>query len=244
MKICLAPLLFLLLTVPGLAQVTATPDLDRLGSLDVAAVIKSIYPRTLALLEHEFPDEHTELLRQLEASDEAEGEDSARLTLGFELMTELRRRYADRLAFAPGVNHSIMLGRLADFYDAVFDAEGSSVCGRFAHDGSAILFELGLAEKYAGALDLQSLAYFEAVVRSIEEPEIHEPVQPADWSAVLGIMVSAGAPQSYVETIAGGRPNDPDLCPAMAAVFRTSGLLDSPAGARTRADFAKNLAGY
>src|SRR5690606_19848868 len=103
------------------------------------------------------------------------------LKAAFEEMTALRRRYADRIVFAPSLSHSLMLGLIADFFDAVFADEGASVCGRFAHDGSAVLVDLGLAYRYAGYLDLQSAAFFEAVVEAVENPERGEAVKAEDW---------------------------------------------------------------
>ena len=230
------------------AQVTATPDFqvgrNEERAAAVSAAFEAHYPRTLELLEREFPRDHADLIAAVAEIGGGEGTPAQLLLAAADQMTALRRKYADRVLFAPSFSHSIMLGLLADFYDRVFATEGVSVCGRFAHDGSAILFELGLSAKYAGNLDRQSLAFFEAVVQAIEAPDQGEAVRPEDWGVVIGAMIAAGAPERYAEAISGGRPNDPDLCPAYAALFRISGLLDAPAGIRTRADFAKNLAGY
>lgn len=239
--------LLALAAVPASAQDAAASaaDAERAArAVEVVNAIEGHYARTLALLEVEFPDDHAAFLLRIEEIGGAEGPFDTRLLAAFKQFTELRRKHAARLIFAPSLSHSIMLGRLADFYDRVLDAEGTSVCGRFALDGSAVLFELGLSERYADALDQQSLAYFEAVVEAIEAPVYNAPAGPEDWNALFATMLAAGFPESYVQSIAGGRPNDPDLCPALAAMFRTSGLLDTREGERTRADFASNLAGY
>jgi hypothetical protein len=129
-------------------------------------------------------------------------------------------------------------------YDLVFKEEGPEVCGRFAQDGSAALFELGLSEKYAEALDQQSVVYFKSVVLAIENPEPSAPVRPGDWDVVLRLMLEAGAPPSFAATVAAGDPADPDLCPALTALLLTMSLMDEPEGQRVRADFAQNVAGY
>jgi hypothetical protein len=225
---------------PG--DIVAMPDVRVMGSL--IDEMSNRYPSTLALLKTEFPDDYTILMTEIAAIGWQGASADAALLAAFTRLGTIRAKYAEKLLFAPSLSHSVMLGRLADFYEAVFKAEGPTVCGRFAVDGSAALFELGLAGKYAQALDRQSFAYFDAVVRAIETPTYNGVADSSDWGAVLGIMVSAGAPASFVQTIASGDADDPDLCPALAAMFRTSGLLDSGEGARTRADFAKNLTGY
>jgi hypothetical protein len=240
-------LVLLLVATPAVAQVVLTPELNLRtapDAVDVSALFSQRYPRTLALLEAEFPDDHANLMAELSEIDRQVGEESRLLLAAFERLRELRRKYADRLQFAPSFNHAVMLGLIADFHDLVFAGDGPQVCGRFAHDGSGVLFELGLSARYAQALDLQSVAFFEAVVRAIETPEFAEPVEPEDWNMVFAAMVIAGAPPDYVAAVARGDRNDPTLCPALAAMFRSSGLLDSPAGVRTRADFARNLTGY
>lgn len=232
------------LAAPG--DVTAVPRLSpRAGEpagFDLVAAVTVRYARTLALLKAEFPSDYASLMADIAGISWAGGDPDAALLGAFGKLTELRRKYAEKLLFAPSLAHSVMLGHLAEFYDSVFEAEGPAVCERFARDGSAVLFELGLSEKYARALDQQSAAFFEAVVQAIENPSYSGVATSEDWSAVLGTMVGAGAPQSYVAAISSGR--GADLCPALAAMFRTAGLLDTPAGQRTRADFAKNLTGY
>ena len=233
---------------PATAQsVTAIPDIVTKGApgdVDVLGIVGRLYGRTLTLIQKEFPDDYTALARRLAEIDSLAGDERTLLLASFEAFAELRRKYADRLLFAPSINHAVMLGRLADFYHGVLGGEGPTVCGRFARDGSGVLFELGLSAKYATALDMQSYTLFDAVVQAIEAPDYAGVVQSEDWSAVLGVMIAAGAPESYLQTIAAGDASDPDLCRALAAMFRTAGLLDTPEGRRTRADFAKNLTGY
>jgi hypothetical protein len=232
--------------VPASAQdhsIVATPDTS--PRFELVDVVTSRFGRTMAAIRSDFPDDYATLVAVLSGiSWQGVPDERVALLTAFEVMKDLRAEHAERVAHAPSVSHAVMLGLLADFYEEVLKAEGPAVCGRFAGDGSAVLFELGLSEKYARRLDLQSAAYFDAVVRAIETPENPGPVRPEDWSILLSNMVAAGAPPSFVDTIARGDPTDPDLCRALATMFRASGLLDTPEGARTRADLAKNLAGY
>lgn len=252
MRLRLPTLVFLLAVAanPLAAQdVTAVPDFtpgvpNKEQAAALLAAVELHFPLTMQFLRTEFPDDHAAFLASVEEIGGAEGQPVELMLKAFNELTELRRKYADKITFAPGLSQSIMLGLIADLHDRVFATEGPEVCGRFAHDGSAILFALGKSGTYATALDRQSLAYFEAVVGAIETPDYAGDVEPEDWNVLLSAMVSAGAPTSYVKTIGEGRRTDPDLCPAYAALFRTSGLLNTPEGLRTRADFAKNLAGY
>lgn len=224
--------------------VAVVPDLSPAGRFDLMAEVEKRYGRTLAIIKSEFPDDYPILISNIAAISWQGGEENRALLAAFGIITELRKKYADRLLFAPTASHAVMLGFLAEFYVAVLKDEGPEVCGRFAQDGSGVLFELGLSGKYADALDRQSLAYFDAVVRAIEAPEDNGVAGGEDLSAVLRAMIAAGAPQSFVRTISAGDRNDPDLCPALAAMFSTSSILDTPQGRRMRADFAKNLVGY
>ncbi len=232
--------------VPGSAQdnsLVARPDSS--PRFNLVDVVTSRFGRTIAAIRSDFPDDYVTLVAVLSGiSWSGVRDERVALLAAFEVMKDLREEHAERVVHAPSASHAVMLGLLADFYDEVLMAEGPAVCGRFASDGSAVLFELGLSEKYAKRLDLQSSAYFDAVVRAVETPENPGAVRPQDWTFLLGKMVAAGAPRSFVDTIARGDPNDPDLCRALATMFRASGLLDTPEGARTRADLAKNLAGY
>jgi hypothetical protein len=239
----------MILTGPAIAQsggVVAAPDLSPNPSPRIMQAMGELYGRTLTVIKRDFPADYPDLVTAfatLEWTGNRANVDRALLAAA-EAIKSVRQKYADKLLFAPSVSHAVMLGFLADFYDAVFKGEGPRTCGRFARDGSAVLFQLGLAAKYARQLDVQSVAYFDSVVKAIEEPNDNGVAGPADWEMVGGAMLASGMPPSYLETIAKGDPADPDLCPALAAIFRTSGLLDTPEGARVRADFARNLAGY
>lgn len=244
----LVAFLFVAACLPAWAQgVTATPDPEALQGRPVSsisALVEERFNDTLALLESEFRADYEAVERGLAALDRMAGEQNARLIVVAKEFTELRQRYSDRLKFAPTSAHAALVGHLAILYDLVFKEEGPEVCGRFAQDGSAALFELGLSEKYAEALDQQSVVYFKSVVLAIENPEPSAPVRPGDWDVVLRLMLEAGAPPSFAATVAAGDPADPDLCPALTALLLTMSLMDEPEGQRVRADFAQNVAGY
>lgn len=236
-------LVLLLLGAPALAQgVAATPDLR--AEVEVAGLTGERFDGTLALLEAEFPSDHRLLAATVEKIDQLSGEEDALLLVAFKQLTELKRKYAGRLRFAPTAAHAAVVGHLALLYDVLFKAEGPAACGRFARDGTAALFELGLAAKYAEPIDEQSVVFFEAVVMAIEDPEPSEAAKPADWETVMQRMIEAGAPPSFAATIGAGDPDDPDLCPALAALLFTISVMDTPEAARARADFAQNLTGY
>jgi hypothetical protein len=228
-------------------DITVVPDFTPRHTdpnFDLVDAVSKQYPRTLELLKAEFANDYAQFMSDLVAIKLEETDQTAAMLAAFEKLTTLRRKYADKLVFAPSVSQAKMLGSLAKFYDVVLKNEGSEVCGKFATDGSAVLVQMGLSGKYAQALDQQSFAYFDAVVQAIETPNYVGVAAGEDWSVVLGAMVKAGAPQSFVATIQRASAADPDLCPALGALFLTSGLLDTPEAARTRADFAKNLTGY
>ena len=234
---------------PAFAQrigdgVAVVPDFSPAGRFDFMAEVEKRYGQTLKVIEADFPADYAAAIANISAIKWQGGDENRALFATFAIITDLKKKYASRLLFAPSPKHSAMLANLAKFYVAVSDSEGSELCGRFARDGSGVLFERGLSGKYADALDQQSAAYFEAVVAAIETPEYSGVAQPDDWSAVVAAMITAGAPQTFGKTISAGDPADPDLCPALAAMFVTSAVLNTPEGTRIRADFAKNLAGY
>ncbi|MDP1732431.1 MAG: hypothetical protein Q8L54_14915 [Devosia sp.] len=212
--------------------------------VDLEAMFRERHPRTLAILQADFPSDLEALIEKFAAIEKEGGGRHAMAARLFGEMSGLRRKYAEKLLFSPNPSLAKLLLRLADFYDQVLRAAGADVCGRFAQDGAGLLFDLGLSETFGETLDLQSEAFFDAVVRAIETPEYHGPASSADWSVVMGAMIGLGGPPSYIATISAGDRNDPDLCPAQAAMFRASAVLTTPEGERTRADLAKNLTGY
>jgi hypothetical protein len=82
------------------------------------------------------------------------------------------------------------------------------------------------------------------VVAAIEDPQAHAPVREDDWRLLFAAMVARGYPASFVASVAAGDSNDPDLCPALAAMFRASADLVVPAAGSIRVDLARNLTGY
>ncbi|HQZ13438.1 MAG TPA: hypothetical protein PK286_11205 [Devosia sp.] len=245
--ILLALTLFLTAIAPALAQgegVAVVPDLSAAGRFDFKAEVDRRYGRTLEVIRAEFPRDHAALMAEIAAIKWQRGGENDALLAAFGAVTELKKKYAARLQFAPSAKQAVMLENLAKFYVAVSGREGPEVCGQFASDGAGVLFARGLSGAYAAAIDIQSAAYFEAVAAALETPEYISPVRPDDWGVVVSAMVSAGAPPSFAKTISDGNPADPDLCPALAAMFVTSAVLNAPEGTRIRADFAKNLAGY
>ncbi|WP_072339984.1 hypothetical protein [Devosia enhydra] len=213
-------------------------------SENVEQVFQQRNARTLAILDADFPRDHEALLAAARALRHADLTLDQKLERLFAMMSDTRKRYAERLRFAPGPQHRLMMGVLGAFMAEVDRVAGSEVCTAFAQDGTGALFQSGVASQFSAAIDVQSAAYFAAVVAAIENPEIHPPVLEADWSAVFAQMARDGHPLSYVESIAGGSPDDPALCSALSAMFRSAALMPGAPGERFRADFAPKLAGY
>lgn len=200
--------------------------------------------RTLAVLRAEFPQDYSSLMIRIGAVERSELSETLKLSAGFAAVSDLRRKYVDRLRYAPPQTLAALLDSAAGFHLAVLEGEGPEACGVFAQNGTGALFAADRSEPYAAAIDLQSARYFEAVAGAIERPEYYGEPQEQDFAIVLAALVAAKLPESYVRAIVSGRPSDPDLCPALVALFRTASVLDSPQGLRVRADLAVNLAGY
>lgn len=230
-------LALLFLAVTGTqAEETAAPDFSQLFAERNA--------RTLAVLEVEFPTDHKTLMIRIGAIARSGQSQMLMLSGGFDAIGGIRRKYANRLQYAPPQALANLLQAAAGFHEAVLAGEGPGGCGVFAQNGTGALFQLGRSDPYVRQIDLQSAMYFEAVTGAIEQPEYYGDPRPSDFAALLAVMGAAGVPKSYAATIAGGRPSDPDLCPALATMFKTAAVLDTPEGLRVRADLAKNLAGY
>ena len=213
-------------------------------SENVEQVFQQRNARTLAILDADFPRDHEALMASARALRHADMTLEQKLERLFAQLSETRKRYAERLRFAPIPQHRLMMAVLGAFMTEVDRVAGSEVCAAFAQDGTGALFQKGVAAQFSVAIDVQSAAYFTAVVAAIENPEVHAPVLEADWTAVFAQMAREGHPLSYVESIAGGSPDDPALCAALSAMFRSAAVMPGEPGQRFRADFAPKLAGY
>lgn len=200
-------------------------------------------PLTLAVLESEFPSDLTLLEVRLRAI-ETLGQGELVAAAAFNAVGEIRRKYAPRIRFAPPEALASLLQATASFHEAVFAGEGPAACGLFAQNGTGTLFQLSLADKYAAEIDRQTALFLETVVAAIEQPESYGPTGEQDFAALLAVMGRAGVPASYGVAIASGRPENDELCPALATMFKAAAVFDTPAGLRVRADLAQNLAGY
>ena len=244
-------LAFAVVALPALPRaapgdVTAVPDITA-GQRAQALIdrFSDIYRNTFSLLEDEFPEDHARLMEDLAGIGASRADRRTLDVLAFDRLAEVRRSYGDLMPQAPPLAHSVMLGHLASLYDAVYAGEGPLLCARVARDGSAVLFQLGLAPKYADALDRQSFTWFEAVLLARRTPvERIEAVTAEDWSLVFQVMAASGASRAQMDVLSSGDPAHPEICPALARLLRTTGVIDAPAGLRARSDFARNLAGY
>lgn len=200
--------------------------------------------RTLAVLQAEFPQDHRMLMVQLGAIERSDQSEMLKLGAAFALVGDLRKQYAPRLRFAPPDALERLLRAAAAFHERVLEVDGDGVCGAFAQNGTGVLYQLGTSDKYATEIDRQSAEYFEAVAAAIERPESYGETQKDDLALVLRGMLAAGSSQEQVALILSGPPTATGYCSAIAAMFRIAAVLDQPAGLRSRADLAVNLAGY
>jgi len=199
---------------------------------------------TLAVLQAEFPADHVALLTRVAAIAASGQNQEAMLSAGFAAIGTIRRKYAERLRFAPAQTLSDLLVHTAEFHDAVYEGEGVGGCGYFARNGTGTLYELGVSERYAALIDLQTALYLRAAVAGIEQPEIYGATGERDFAALLSGMAAAGLPKAFVEAIASANPANENLCPALSTMFRAAAVYNTPEGLRVRADLAQNLAGY
>lgn len=201
-------------------------------------------PRTIAVLKAEFPDDLRALLQRIDAISASDQSLKIKLSGGFDAVRGIRKKYAPRLAFAPPEALAGLLVAAAGYHEAVLGGEGPGGCGVFAQNGTGTLFQLDRSELYAKEIDLQSALYLEAVAAGIETPEYYGDVTQDDFNELLAVMAKAGVSKDYLTALAGGKPSDPNLCPALVTMFKSAAVVDTPAGLRVRADLAKNLTGY
>ena len=228
---------------PGDLQDIPEPEVVERSTL-LLETMSDIYPQTMAVLAGNFPQDLAVFVSVVEDISLRERRQPSAQAAAFRSLTEMRRKYDARVFAAPGAAQAAMLTHLASFYDLVLENEGPEVCGLLAHGGSSVLFARGLAEKYAERLDRQSMLYLEAVLGAAPGARPPSTATPEDWSEMLRAIEEAGAPRSFRLAIEAGDPTNPELCPALALLLRTTAWHDVPAARRVRADFAKNLAGY
>ena len=234
-------LLTLLTTLAILVSGASAQDV---GQPDFQTLFAERNPKTLSVLEAEFPSDHKALMIRLGAISRGGQSSMLMLSGAFDAVGSIRRKYANRLQYAPPDALAGLLTAAAGFHHSVLSGEGPGGCGVFAQNGTGTLFQLNLSGTYAREIDLQSAMYLEAVAEAIERPEYYGELRQSDFAALLAVMAAAGVPQSYAASIAGGKPSDPDFCPALIAMFRAAAAFDTPEGLRARADLARNLAGY
>ena len=200
--------------------------------------------RTLAVLQSEFPQDHRQLLVRLGAIERSEQSEMLKLGAAFALVGDLRKQYAPRLRFAPPLALERLLRATAAFHERVLELDGDATCGAFAQNGTGVFYQLGTSDKYVAEIDRQSAEFLDAVAQAIERPEAYGEAQKDDLALVLRGMLASGSSQEQVALILTGPPTAEGYCSAIAAMFRIAAVLDQPAGLRSRADLAVNLAGY
>ena len=222
---------------PAFAQggdgVAVVPDISAAGRFDLMAEVGKRYGQTLEVIKSEFPDDYAVLMANIAGLSWQGGEENRALLGAFGILTELKKKYASRLPFAPSRNHTGMLGSLAKFYVAYPTARERSVRPvRARQVGRAV--RAGAFGQVRGGARRAVRRLFRGRCRGHRDAGIQRRRAAGDWSAVMNAMLAAGRPQSFVKTISEGNRADPDLCPALSAMFVTSGVLDTPEGRRTR----------
>lgn len=107
-------------------------------------------------------------------------------------LKRIRKRHADRLAFAADEDLVALLTLSRNLHDTVLEEDGYRACNRFAIGPPVDRADLFV--KYADELSLQDIAYFDAVARAMENPVARNEPSDADWEAVGVAMLASGAP--------------------------------------------------
>jgi hypothetical protein len=222
-------------------EVVAAP---KLSAKDTVSIFERRYAKTLKVLQADFPADYEELMAFAAEVERSNVSDDEKLSAQFKALTQLRKKYADSVVYAPDDALERVLGLLGEFYQEVLNHEGPLICGQFASNGSGVLFQQKVSATYAGRLDAQSEAYFNAVVQSIENPSFRKPIEKDDWMSVSQSVVDAGGSINDLMRIAKGDPRDPSLCSSLSTFFLMIAQIRTDEGGRIRADFAHNVTGY
>ncbi|HTM77265.1 MAG TPA: hypothetical protein VL133_06515 [Devosia sp.] len=227
-------IVFSLIVTPGLAAESAS----------TAALFAQSYPLTRTILVADFPQDLQALEQRFSEIDNTEISPQLKLERAFLELTALRKKYAPNLRYARTELSAVMVLSLAEFYRAVLRREGPAVCAAFAADGAATLLTLGQGALYAQDLDRQAATYFSAVASAFENPDVVGAASEDDWKMVMGTIIAAGHPPSYVASIATAKADDPDLCSALLALFQAMVVAQPDAAQRVRAEFVQGATGY
>lgn len=223
-------------------EVVATPRFKPRVSV---TAFEQRYPRTLAVLKADFPEDYKNLLDRIGSIEGARGSKKDKITAAFAALSEVRKRYEPQVLFAPDDELRRIVALLGEFHLQVLKNQGPEVCGQFAANGSGTLFTLGLADPYAGRLDVQSEAYFLAVVQSIENPTFHKVATTDDWKYVSrALVVAAGGTTDDVKRALTNDTKDPLYCASLAKFMLFTALIGGDEGERLRANFVQNSTGY
>lgn len=213
-------------------------------SIMTAALFEQNYPLTRGVLVADFPMDLRALEQGFVQIDNTEILPQLKLQRLFMDLTALRKRYASKLAYARTQKSALLVLSLAEFYRNVMRHETPDVCGAFASDGAGILLARGQGARYAKDMDRQAAVYFSAVASALENPDVVGRASQADWSMVMGQIVADGHPASYIGVIAKAKASDPELCPALLALFGALVEVKPSIAQRVRAEFIQGVTGY
>lgn len=214
------------------------------GRPEVLGSFEQVYPQTLKLLQADFPADYEDLVAFIDGLDPERYDAAAGLTAASVKLTEIKRKLAFRIPYAPDEALQRVMVFLTEFHKLVDERAGPEACTDFAANGTGALFDRGIWQQFSVELDVQSLAFLTAVREAIANPSYHGTIRKGDFDAIGAALLAHGGSVEDLSRIAKNDPKDPKLCGSIAAFFGVVALLDTPQGERARADFARNAGGY
>jgi hypothetical protein len=237
-------------TVPGNDQ-TANDDEGAMNLSDAELAMREFLtganPQTLGILDDRFPDELNRLEQTLNGVIEgaqADFDHEAALEGFAEVIATERQSYVSIITTAPDAALQAAITSLRDFMQKVYDTEGPEICGRFANEGSSVLYETDIAEHYSAELDRQSALFLAAAADARDTPTDHGEASDADLQATFNKMLKEGGTQHQIDVLAAQDPTDPEVCPALINMLSALAILEGDVGARSRAYFLPDFVGY
>jgi hypothetical protein len=151
-----------------------------------------------------------------------------------EVGSQLRRKYADRLATARPEALKAYLDDLIAMFRVVQKDKGNQVCATFAQKGGIVLAELA-REDYKPMIDKQGALLWEAILLQPGSATPRAPATDAEWGLVGDAMVGAGATQAQIDAVAGEKYQDPAYCDGLIRFMEAAASLPGEVGDRVRA---------
>ena len=207
----------------------------------IAAELGREMPKTIALLESDFPEDYQDILENLKAIIRDGGAGGEIRTKSSEVIAAIRRKYADNVAKAPDTAVRAFLTRNIEFQQQVRDEDGPNTCAEVAITGPNTL-PLYKLSKYYPALDNVGEATFTAIRQGMDSPVSREPASDADWSFITSALNGKGVSEKEINVLASVNGDDPRYCRLIILFLQEMHDLEGAPGERVRASFAKDIA--